>query len=88
MEGRQAGFTDKTIKAFDVAGVLSQATPIGNLGRGVYRLGNGNLLTSGYAKEVLNKRDELSENIAIIEKPYLMIELAMRLAEVFEKRQE
>jgi len=42
-----ASFSDHDIKDFDLDGTIQQTTPLGTpYGRGVYRLGNGNLLAS------------------------------------------
>jgi len=41
-----AAFSDKQIFDFELNGTLHEATPLGTYGRGVYRLGNGNLLSS------------------------------------------
>jgi len=41
-----ASFTDKEIVDFQIDGSIIQTTPLTDYGRGVYRLGNGNLLSS------------------------------------------
>ncbi len=45
----EACFSDKNISDFDIAGVVNQVTPLSTYGRGVYRLGNGNLLQANGA---------------------------------------
>ncbi|MBI4880420.1 MAG: hypothetical protein HY812_12295 [Planctomycetes bacterium] len=45
----ESAFTDKTISDFDIAGTVNQVTPLSTNGRGVYRLGNGNLLQANGA---------------------------------------
>jgi hypothetical protein len=41
-----AAFSDRDIKDFDLGGTIHQTTTLPTYGRGIYRLGNGNLLVS------------------------------------------
>lgn len=43
-----AAFTSDRVDDFDLQGVIHQQTPLANSGRGAYRLGNGNLLVTGF----------------------------------------